>query len=74
MSEYWIQTHSGKRFDLLDPAPEMVDVGDIAHALGMICRFTGHCSRPYSVAEHCVWGSIVAESHADFEIERKAYE
>ncbi len=27
-------------------------VQEIAHALAQINRFTGHCSRPYSVAEH----------------------
>lgn len=54
MSYVWIQTHSGKRFDLLDPTPEMVDSEDIAHALSQLCRYTGHCKHFYSVAQHCV--------------------
>lgn len=51
----WMITHSGRDHyltadrDLLDPPPV---IDDIAHALAQINRFTGHCSRPYSVAEH----------------------
>lgn len=51
---YWLQTHSGKKIDLINPTPEMVDIEDIAHALSMICRFNGHCREFYSVAEHSV--------------------
>lgn len=48
----WIQTYTGKSFDLLKPEPTMVCLRDIAHALGSICRFTGHTAIPYSVARH----------------------
>lgn len=48
----WILTYTGERFSCLDPAPESVNVGDIAHALSMICRFGGHTRVFYSVAEH----------------------
>ncbi len=54
MSSVWIQTFTGRRFDLLDPQPEMVDIDDIAHALSMLCRFTGHTGKFYSVAQHSV--------------------
>lgn len=50
----WIQTVSGKRFYLLDPRPEMICLEDIAHALGQLCRFTGHTRQFLSVAEHSV--------------------
>ena len=50
----WIQTHTGKRFDVKNPRPESVDIEDIAHSLAMQVRFNGHCSRSYSVAEHSV--------------------
>ena len=54
----WMQTASGRAFDLLDPQPERVDLGDVAHALARIARFTGHTSGiPYSVAQHSVIGS-----------------
>lgn len=50
----WMQTFTGRRFYPLDPRAGDVDPSDIAHALGMICRFGGHLSRFYSVAEHSV--------------------
>lgn len=49
----WVQTYTGKRFFVEDPRPEDICIKDIAHALSMVCRFGGHCSRFYSVAEHC---------------------
>lgn len=50
----WIETHKGIRINPLDPKPELFDIEDIAHSLSMQCRFNGHCSRFYSVAEHSV--------------------
>ncbi len=54
----WIQTYSGKAAHLLNPVPSEIDIEDIAHALSMICRFTGHVHTFYSVAQHSV---LVAE-------------
>lgn len=48
----WIETFMGVKFFPLDPRPEEVILQDIAHALSHICRFTGHCSVFYSVAQH----------------------
>ena len=48
----WIQTYTGKKFYPLNPRVEDVDIRDIIHALSLKCRFTGHCSTFYSVAEH----------------------
>lgn len=45
---------SGEYFDLAEPEACAFQVSDIAHALGNICRFTGHTQRFYSVAEHSV--------------------
>jgi len=50
----WIQTYTGRRFDLLEPRMADVDIRDIAHALSQQCRFNGHCRQFYSVAEHSV--------------------
>lgn len=50
----WLQTFSGLAFWPLDPRPEEIRIDDIAHALSMQCRFTGHTKRFYSVAEHSV--------------------
>lgn len=55
----WLQTRGGKAFDLLAPHPDDVDILDITHALAHTCRFGGHCSRFYSVAEHSVLVSYV---------------
>lgn len=56
MSDAWIQTRDGGRFDLLSPkhAKSRVEPEEVAHALSNLCRFTGHTSRFYSVAEHSV--------------------
>lgn len=48
----WIQSHTGRRIELLAPTVDMICLEDIAHALSRICRFTGHSGRHYSVAEH----------------------
>ena len=50
----WIATYTGKAFKPLDPKPEDICIEDIAHALSLICRFTGHCKVFYSVAEHSI--------------------
>lgn len=50
----WFATYSGTQFYLTDPHPDDVKTGDIAHALSMTCRFGGHVSEFYSVAQHCV--------------------
>ena len=50
----WIQTFTGRCFWPLDPRPSEVFIEDIAHSLAMRCRFAGHTTRFYSVAEHSV--------------------
>jgi hypothetical protein len=62
---HWIQTFSGKQFDLLDPQPDMICIEDIAHALGNMPRFTGHTRVFYSVAQHSIQVSnLVNSEHA----------
>lgn len=55
----WIQTYTGRQFWPLDPRPEEIDIRDIAHALAMKCRYTGHTNLFYSVAQH----SVIASQH-----------
>lgn len=50
----WMQTLKGNKFWPLDPRPEDFDIEEIAVPLGRACRYTGHCLRFYSVAEHSV--------------------
>lgn len=45
----YIEVHSGGKF--FPDNPEF-DLKDICHALGNLCRFNGHTSKFYSVAEH----------------------
>lgn len=61
----WIITFTGRAFWPLDPRREDIDPRDIAHALSLLCRYGGHTSVFYSVAEHCVHMSYaVAPSNA----------
>lgn len=45
---------SGLLVDLLNPRADQILIHDVAWALSMKCRFGGHCSRFYSVAEHSI--------------------
>lgn len=53
-SAAWIQTYLGLALDLDAPRVEQIEIEDVAHALSLQCRFTGHCAWHYSVAQHCV--------------------
>lgn len=59
MGSAWIQTFTGKMFDILDPQSDMVCIEDIAHALSQGNRFTGHCKFPYPVSQHSRLGSYL---------------
>lgn len=50
----WLLTASGRRFDPVDPQPDMIDLVDIANGLSNECRFAGQCRFFYSVAQHSV--------------------
>ena len=45
---------SGRRLDLLNPAPVDIEISDIAHGLSFVARWNGQTvgEFPYSVAEH----------------------
>lgn len=57
-----IMLASGSWFDLLDPSNSDFTIQDIAQGLGNICRYAGQCSHFYSVAEHSLHVSTVAEN------------
>jgi hypothetical protein len=58
----WIQTYSGRRFNPTNPYPDAIVIQDIAHALSMQCRFSGHTKKFYSVAQHSVLVSYICDS------------
>lgn len=61
----WMQTYTGVQFWPMDPRPEEIRIEDIAHALSNCCRYAGHCTNFYSVAEHSLYVSrVVAPEHA----------
>lgn len=57
----WICTYTGKRFYPLDPRAEEIDINDIIHSLSNLCRFAGHPTLFYSVAQHCVLVSLMCD-------------
>lgn len=50
-----IRTQHGKFFNAFDPDPRLIDIRDIAHALSITNRWTGHTKEPYSVARHSIF-------------------
>jgi len=61
-SDPFIETYSGKEFRPQDPRWQDVDIMDIAHALSNKCRYSGHTSSFYSVAQHSVIVSLLVPS------------
>ena len=52
----WQRMLSGRRLDLLNPAPADIDIEDIAHGLARVARWNGQTLGPhaFSVAQHSV--------------------
>jgi len=75
MNGSWIETYSGRAFHFEDANPEDVCVEDIAHALSMLNRYTGHTLVPYSVAQHCaIMSQIVPPPFAPWALMHDATE
>lgn len=60
-NDAWIQTFSGRRFNPTNPHVDAIVIQDIAHSLSMQCRFSGHCKKFYSVAQHSVLVSHICD-------------
>lgn len=50
----WVQLHNSEMYDFSNPSLDGVSLHTIAHSLSLQCRFSGHCRKFYSVAEHSV--------------------
>lgn len=61
-----IMLQSGAWFDFCAPAESAFTIEDIAQGLANICRYSGQCTRFYSVAEHSL---LVSEVASGFEFE-----
>ncbi len=64
--EPWIVTASGRRLHPFNPAPDEIEIGDIARSLSRKCRFSGNLSdrwgdNIYTVAQHSVYTSMLVK-------------
>jgi 5'-deoxynucleotidase YfbR-like HD superfamily hydrolase len=64
----WQRMLSGRRLDLLDPAPRDIEIEDIAHGLARVARWNGQTvgAHAFSVAQHALLvEEIAATMHPD---------
>lgn len=59
--DYYVTTYSGNRIYIANPDPDAVLLSDIAHQLGMTCRFGGATIDFYAVAQHSSLAYYVAK-------------
>ncbi|GJD97105.1 HD family hydrolase [Methylobacterium iners] len=57
----WQRMLSGRRLDLLDPAPRDIEIADIAHGLARVARWNGQTHGPhvFSVAQHALLVEVI---------------
>ena len=61
----WIQTYTGKRIDPWNYTEDDFCIEDVARSLAFTNRFSGHSTRPYSVAQHSLMVSqLCGDEHA----------
>lgn len=57
-----IATFSGRIINPFDPDPADIAIEDIAHALSLQCRFTGHTKHLYTVAQHSLLATDLVDT------------
>lgn len=57
MTNPWVQTLTGKAFDLIKPTPDMVEPLDIALSLARKPRYSGFARKTITVGQHCIMGA-----------------
>ncbi len=67
LSKAFIGTYSGKKFSLVNPRLQDIDIQDIAHGLAMQCRWTGQCKFHYSIAQHSYYCSFIGPDKEAFD-------
>lgn len=78
MSKIWIQTYTGKAFDLLEPKADQVDPYDIAVSLADKPRYSAHTRRRITVGQHSIlcaaaaYRMAIAEGLGEVEAVRRA--
>lgn len=65
-SRAWQRMLSGRRLDLLDPAPRDIEIADIAHGLARVARWNGQTAGPhvFSVAQHALLVEAIGSTFA----------
>ena len=60
----WQRMLSGRRLDLLDPAPRDIEIEDIAHGLARVARWNGQTlgDHAFSVAQHALLVEAIASA------------
>ena len=61
----WVHTYLGKKIHPFNPQLDEIDIVDIAHSLAMQCRYNGHSSSFFSVAQH----SVLVSQHCESKLE-----
>ena len=65
-----IGTFTGKLVNPFAMTVEDIDIRDIAHSLALTCRFRGHVTQFYSVAEHCIRCAEMSMADAAYGVAR----
>ena len=63
----WQRMLSGRRLDLLNPAPADIEIDDIAHGLARVARWNGQTlgNHAFSVAQHALLVEEIANARND---------